>query len=185
MYENYKKKGGISTIENKLFEIGDKTNTPTAGKANVAGYIRDVKTGEPIVGAVVSVDSLPAEVITDQFGYYSFTVSKGRHTLHVNSVGMQDTKRQIMLYGEGKLNIDMQTYVASLKNVVVLSERGSNVKGLQMGLERLTINTIKQVPVVFGEADVLKVVLTLPGVTSAGEASTGFNVRGGCLRIKT
>lgn len=169
----------VSTIENKLYEIGIKTNNLKAGNATLAGYVRNTKTGEPVVGAVLSVDSLATEVTTDQFGYYAFAISRGRHVLLVNSIGMKDARRQIMLYSEGKLNIELQDYVATLKNVVVLSERRSNIKGMQMGLEKLTINTVKQVPVVFGEADVLKVVLTLPGVTSAGEASTGFNVRGG------
>src|SRR5262249_54908430 len=67
------------------------------------------------------------------------------------------------------------------KTVTVISEKNSNVRSLQMGVERLGIKTIKQVPVVFGEADVLRAVLSLPGVTSVGEASTGFNVRGGAV----
>lgn len=67
----------------------------------------------------------------------------------------------------------------TLKNVVVSAEKASNVKGIQMGLQKIDIKTIKQVPVVFGEADLLKVLLTLPGVKSVGEASTGLNVRGG------
>jgi len=92
---------------------------------------------------------------------------------------MKDTRRQIMLYSDGKLNIEMYDYVASLKAVVVMSEKNSKVRSVQMGVEKLNIQTIKQVATVFGETDILKVVLTLPGVTSVGEASSGFNVRGG------
>jgi hypothetical protein len=84
-----------------------------------------------------------------------------------------------MLFSDGKLNFDLQDSVPSLTNVLVSAQRKSNIRGLQMGEERLTIKTIKRVPVVFGEADILKVLLTLPGVTSVGEASNGFNVRGG------
>ncbi len=163
----------------KVYQIGAKTNVNANGKATIAGYVRDAKTGEAIVGAVVSADSLPAEIVTDGFGYYSIALSKGTHVLHINSLGMKEAKRNIVLHSDGKLNIELQNYVATLKDVIVLSEKRSNIKGLQMGLERLSINTIKHVPVAFGEADVLKVVLTLPGVTSAGEASEGFNVRGG------
>jgi len=73
----------------------------------------------------------------------------------------------------------LQEDVPSLKAVVVTSERHSNIRSLQMGVNQITIKNIRQVPVVFGEPDVLRVVLTLPGVTTPGEGSTGFNVRGG------
>lgn len=168
-----------SSLENKLFQIGIKTNTIKQGSATLAGYVRDIKTGEAIIGAAIYIDNPPIGVTTDQFGYYSFTLPRGRHSLKITSVGMKETKRQIILYSDGKLNIDLQEFVASLKVVTVISEKNSNVKGLQMGVERMNIKTIKQVPVVFGEADVLRAVLSLPGVTSVGEASTGFNVRGG------
>ena len=97
----------------------------------------------------------------------------------VQSIGMADTRRQILVKGNGKLNIETQTEVMSLKRVVVSAEKMSNIKGVQMGAQKLDIKSIKQVPVAFGETDVLKVVLTLPGVKSVGEASTGLNVRGG------
>ena len=168
-----------SSAENRLYEIGIKTNTIGNGKATLAGYVRDVKNGEPIIGASVYLDTLSIGVTTDQFGYYSLTLRRGRHTLHISSAGMKDTRRQVMLYSDGKLNIELADYVASLKAVTVVSEKNSNTKRIQMGVEKLNIKTIKQVATVFGETDILRVVLTLPGVTSVGEASTGFNVRGG------
>src|SRR5204863_3558680 len=67
----------------------------------------------------------------------------------------------------------------TLKAVVVVSERSSNIRKMQMGVENLNMKTIKKITVLLGETDILRVVLTLPGVTSVGEASTGFNVRGG------
>jgi len=168
-----------SSLENKLFEIGIKTNTLKQGSAAIAGYVRDSKSGEAVIGAAIYLDNPPIGVSSDQYGYFSLTLPRGRHTLRITSVGMKDTKRQIMLYSDGKLNIEMQEYVPSLKAVTVISEKNSNIKGLRMGVERLNMKVIKQLPVVFGEADILRAVLTLPGVTSVGEASTGFNVRGG------
>ena len=167
------------SLENKLFEIGFKNNNPTASKATVAGYVRDIKNGEPIAGASVYLENPSIGVNTDKFGYYSLTLPKGSHMIKISSAGMQNTSRQIMLYGDGKLDIELQDFVASLKTIVVSTEKRSNVQGLQMGAIKLNIRSIKQVPVVFGETDILKVVLTLPGVTSVGEASSGFNVRGG------
>jgi TonB dependent receptor/CarboxypepD_reg-like domain/TonB-dependent Receptor Plug Domain len=167
------------SADNKLFEIGTKTGKTTLGKSAVAGYVRDVRTGEAIMGASISVDTLSIIKTTDQFGYYNLMLPKGRHILHISSVGMKDARRQVIVYSDGKLNIEMDVFVASLKAVYVSADKTSNTRSVQMGVSKLNIQTIKQVPVVFGEADVLKVLLTLPGVTSVGEGSNGFNVRGG------
>jgi Outer membrane receptor proteins, mostly Fe transport len=179
IHEVFQNKKTKLPVENKLFEIGVKTNNITKGRSIVSGYVRDVKNGEPISGASIYVDSLKTGVMSDQYGYYTLTIPRGQHILHVNSVGMEPTRRSIILYSDGKLNIEMKDFIPSLKTVTVVAQRGSNTRNLQMGAERLTVRTIKQVPVVFGEADVLKVVLALPGVTSVGEGSSGYNVRGG------
>ena len=168
-----------SSIENKLFEIGTRTGNFPKGSVTLAGYVRDAKNGEAISAAAVYIDTSSIGTFTDQFGYYTLTIPRGRYTLSISSAGMKQTSRQLLIHSNGKLNIELYTDVVSLKTVVVVSERQSNIKSMQMGMDRLNIKTIKQVPVLLGEADVLRVVLTLPGVTSAGEASTGFNVRGG------
>ncbi len=166
------------SFENKLFEVGIKSNQPNA---TIAGYVRDARSGEAIIGASVYVDTPSVGVNTDQFGYFSLTLPTGYRVLKISSAGMQETKRQVMLNGNGELNIDMQVYIPSLKSVTVKAERTSNIRSLQMGANIVNIKTIRQIPVVFGEADISKVVLTLPGVTSVGEASNGFNVRGGSV----
>ncbi len=169
----------IASVENKVYEIGVKQNTIKKERAIIAGYVRDSKTGESFTGAMVYTDTPYVTVITNQFGYYNISLPTGKHVLQITSPGMKAARRQVLLYSDGMLNIDLQDSIPSLKNVIVISEKKSNIRGMQMGAERLTIKTIKQVPVVFGEADILKVLLNLPGVTSVGEASNGFNVRGG------
>lgn len=168
-----------TSLDQKLFEIGARTNAVGRGNARVSGFIRDVKNGEALSGALVYIDTPAIRTTTDQFGYFSIVVPRGRHNLHTNSVGMKDALRQMMVYSDGKLNVELEDYIANLKGVTVTTERRSNVRSTQMGVDRVNIRTIKQIPTVLGESDILRVVLTLPGVTSVGEASTGFNVRGG------
>lgn len=162
-----------------IHEIGKRTNRIKSGTAHIAGNIRDVETGEPVIGAVVYHEESRTGVATDPFGYYSITVPTGRGKLKISCVGMKEAVRQVMVYSDGKLDIELTEFVTPLKEVVVESERGANISGMQMGMERLDIRTLKQVPVALGEADIMKVVLTLPGVQSVGENSTGLNVRGG------
>jgi hypothetical protein len=167
--------------ENKLYELGIKTSRPLTGNATIAGYVKDIRSGEAIGGATVYTDTPYRSVNTDQYGYYTLNLSKGRHIVHISSAGMKETHRQVQLYSDGKLDIELQEYIASLKTVIVSAEKNSNTRNLQMGTTRLSIKNIRQVPVIFGETDILKVVLALPGVTSTGEASNGFNVRGGSV----
>src|ERR1700712_4124267 len=77
------------------------------------------------------------------------------------------------------MNIDLQGTVIALKRVIISAQKLSNVKGTQMGFQKLDISAIKQIPVAFGEPDILKAMTALPGVKTVGEASTGLNVRGG------
>ncbi len=185
--ENYvpdlsKQKENINPIisaENKVFIIGTETNGSVNTKATIAGYVKDSKTGEAISNASVYIDSLNIGVNTDRYGYYSLTLPKGYYILKISSAGKENTKRKIQLNSNGKLNVEMVDYVARLKDVIVTSEKKSNTLSSQMGVNTLTIQTIKHLPSILGETDILKAVLTLPGVTSVGEASNGFNVRGG------
>jgi hypothetical protein len=168
-----------AVLENKLYEIGDKSVNNLQHIVTLAGYVKDAKTGEPVVGASVYVDNPRIGVSTDQYGYYSLSLPKGRHVINILSIGMKDTKRQVVLHNDGKMNIDLDGTVLTLKSVTISAQKMNNVKGTQMGLQKMDIKTIKRVPVVFGEADILRVVTTLPGVKTVGEASTGLNVRGG------
>lgn len=170
-----------STIETRLIEIGPKSGRTGSGKATLAGHIRESKTGEPLIGAVVYVEDPWIGVASDAYGYYSITLPKGKHTLNIKSIGMKDTQRQILLNGDGTLDIEVEEDVIPLKEVIIEAEKDVNVTGMQMGLEKLDIKTIRQIPPVLGEADILKITITLPGVQTVGESATGFNVRGGAV----
>ena len=167
------------TDEDRIFQIGRRTRRVRSGNAVLTGNIRNEVNGEPVVGAVVYNETTGKGVATDPFGYYSIELPTGRSNLRISCVGMRETLRQVMVYDHGKLDINLKEFITPLKEVLIEAERGANVSGTQMGMERLDIKMMKQVPVAFGETDVLKVVLTLPGVQSVGESSTGLNVRGG------
>ncbi len=167
-----------SALENRVFEFGSR-NSKGTGKVTLGGYVRDEKTGEPIPGASISTGNNAVSLGTDQFGFYSLTLPRGRYILRISSAGMKETRRQVLLNADGRLNVELEEFVSSLRTVTVSAEKVSNTRSVQMGVNRLNIQAIRQVPVIFGEADILKVVLTLPGVTSVGEAANGFNVRGG------
>lgn len=161
----------------RTYEIG--SGPARAGKATLAGHVRELKSGEPVIGATVYSPAAAAGTTTDQFGYYALTLPTGPHELNVRGIGIKNTRRQVLLRADGKLEIEVEEDITPLKEVVIEAEKDKNISGMQMGLEKLDIKTMRQVPTAFGETDILRVILTLPGVKSVGEGSTGLNVRGG------
>ncbi|MFT7032099.1 MAG: hypothetical protein ACJA2S_000596 [Cyclobacteriaceae bacterium] len=168
----------LDKLENQMVEIGEPIKRFDGKTATIAGYITEVKTGEPVIGASVFKKDPLIGIVTDQYGYYSFTLPKGKHEIFINSAGMKATKRQLMLYSDGEFNVELIDDIISLKEVVVTGEKNS-IENLQTGFANLNIKDIRQIPSIMGEADIMKIALTLPGVQTVGEGAAGFNVRGG------
>jgi hypothetical protein len=169
----------LASAESKVYDIGPRRFKITPGKSTVSGYIRNATTGEPVIGAAVYIDFPSIGTTSDVMGFYSITIPRGKQTLKIKSFGMRETKRQVIVYSDGKLDIDLIETVVALKEHAVKSGADINVSGNQMGQMKLSIKNLKQVPTVFGETDLLRTIMTLPGVKSVGESSVGLNVRGG------
>lgn len=168
-----------ATSENKVYIVGDENQPEATGKVTLSGIITDFKTGEPIVGAVIYTEESMTASTTDAYGSYSLQIPAGRQRLLIRGVGLKDTQRQVVLYDDGKLDIELEEQIYSLQEVTVTSRNLANVQSTTLGVERITIKDIKNIPSAFGEVDVMRVVMMLPGVKAVGEASSGFNVRGG------
>jgi hypothetical protein len=167
----------VTKADNKIYTIGNKGGAGST--AVISGYVREAKNGEPVNGASVTIEGSQGGVSTDAFGFYSITVPKGRQTLRVGVVGMKEIGRTMNVLGNGKMDMEMQEEIRSLKTAVIIGQKQSNVRGMQMGVDRLSIRAIKNIPAVLGETDILRSLQTLPGVTSVGEGTAGYNVRGG------
>jgi hypothetical protein len=168
-----------NAAENMVYEIGAKRELIREGFSVLAGHIKDAATGEAVVGAVVFIEEPWVGTATDMYGFYSITLPTGKHSLQIQSVGMKDTERNVVVYADGKLDIELHEEVIPLKEVIIEAEKDVNVAGLQMGYDRLDMKDLKQIPSSFGETDIMKVALNLPGVQTVGESASGFNVRGG------
>ncbi|MBQ0123340.1 MAG: TonB-dependent receptor [Bacteroidales bacterium] len=170
----------IATFQNKIYEIGEKGPVSKA-KAMIRGHVRDVLSGEPLVGVAVYDNNGSAYAQTDADGYYKIMMPTGFGELGFSGYSLEDMKLHVEVYDDGNLDVMMKEKVFSLTGAVITSESKAQHRVTQMGIEKVRVNAIKNVPAVFGESDALKVVMTLPGVKSVGEAATGFNVRGGSV----
>ena len=147
--------------------------------ATITGHVREKKSGEPLPGAVIQIKGTNIASVTDAFGTYTIRVSPGAHTVTVNFVSMNSITQRVIVHGDGKLDFSMQESVSQLKEVVVEAEVDANITNVQMGTARIDIRSMKNIPKILGENDVLKVAASLPGVKTVGEGASGINVRGG------
>jgi hypothetical protein len=160
--------------------IGNPLDYGKYSTALIEGKILDGKTGDPLVGAVVSNDKLKINVNTDKSGNFSMRLPVGDHELNVRYYGYEDSNSKIKVFGNGHLSLEVFEKSISLDEVVVRAEMDQNsVMRNQMSMVRIDAKTIKELPVSMGETDIIKSVTLMPGVQSVGEFGTGFNVRGG------
>ncbi|MEN5432396.1 TonB-dependent receptor [Sphingobacterium faecium] len=150
------------------------------GKFQYSGYIKNAANGETLIGAVIRDLNSSQIARTNNYGFYSIQLPAGSQTIAVSYVGFDEKIFNLQIERDSVLNIDMTPGGRKLEEVVVSGRRKiGNVSGVQTGLVKLEIKDIKNIPVVFGEQDVLKTIQLLPGVTSGGEGSSSFYVRGG------
>ena len=145
-----------------------------------SGYVLDSQTNELVIGASVIIDELNIGTITNSYGFFSITVKEGNYSVKTQNLGYKDDLQIISLNKNIILNLYLTEEVESLDEVIVME----NTEDIDIELPVLSLNiisgkTIRQTPVVFGESDILKTIQLLPGVSSAGEGASGFNVRGG------
>ncbi len=157
-------------------------STIAIGQQNLTinGTVKDAETKESLIGVTLVFKELNKGVVTNNYGFYSISIPEGTHTLLVGYLGYE-TQEINRYFGESNtINLELKPAQEALEEVVVTETNEQiSIKRPQMSVNRLSANNIRQTPVVFGEADLLKALQLLPGVTNAGEGTGGFNVRGG------
>jgi ferric enterobactin receptor len=135
---------------------------------------------KPVVGASVSVEDGLKKTATDSNGYFRLDLARGIYTLKIKSVGFYDYSQKVDLSDNVLLKIRLTQKVNELEGIEITDQaKDKNVSSTQQGTSVMTISTIKKLPTLLGEVDVIRSLQTLAGVTTVGEGSNGFNVRGG------
>ena len=173
-YENDSKN---SSIEEKTFVIGRKSEMQVGGTSFISGFVKNESNGEPLAGAFLRSEASTA--VSDDRGFYTLRVPNGKSAVQLQFRGMKPTKRTVLVFSDGNLNVNMIPDVVLLENLTIKANADRNVSSVQMGVYKFDLDELKNVPKVFGENDIMKVALALPGVQNVGEGSSGINVRGG------
>ena len=146
----------------------------------LSGYVSDLESDESLIGVSVLLPELNTGTITNEYGFFSLTLPAGEYTVQIRYLGFETLTRELSLNEDVNENFELTPQAEVLDEVIVEENiELLNVRNPQMSVNKLAINTIKKIPAVLGEVDVIKSITLLPGVTNAGEGASGFNVRGG------
>ncbi len=153
---------------------------PEVKKNSISGHIKDVHTGEMLIGATVYVQEARTGASTNLYGFYSLSMIPGTYTLTFSYIGYRTEEKSVILDKDINLEIELSGTEEILQEVVITGERqDKNVKSAEMSVIKMESKTIRQIPALFGEIDVIRALQLMPGVKAVAEGSTGFSVRGG------
>lgn len=145
----------------------------------LSGRVINAQTGAPIPDLALRVRGGNGVEVTNEQGEYELVLPAGYNVIVASAMGIMDSEREVIMYNDGTLNLQLQESLEQLQEVVVEADAGSNVEDAISGSEEISSEESKDIPLVLGERNILEVAKALPGISSAGEGATGLNVRGG------
>ncbi len=149
-------------------------------KLTLSGYVKDANTGENLIAAVIRVSDLNLSTYSNNYGFYSISIPAGTHEVELSFVGYANKVETIQISADKRHNFELSPNSNVIEEVVVTGKKEEDhVTSAQMGNLKFTMEELKNIPVLFGEKDLLKSIQLLPGVSSGGEGSANFYVRGG------
>lgn len=167
-----------SSSENKVYEIGNRYKPSSEEMVVLTGKVTDFKSGQNLEGINIVHREPWVATATDRQGNFTIKLPVGYNTIEINGLNIKETRRQFMVYGEGATHIELEEENHLLDEVLIVSGRVQNVRSTQLGMEKFQPSLLKNIPTAMGEVDLLKMLQTLPGIKTVGEASSGYNVRG-------
>ncbi len=160
--------------------MADGEEEDTGPRYTISGHIRDAGTGEELIGAAVMVEELNRGTVTNVYGFYSLSLPPGVYHLKISYVGYELQELAVNLDGNQTYNLELKEAIQELAEVTIQAEgKKAHVRKAEMSVNKLPIKSIKRIPTLMGEVDVIKAIQLLPGVQATSEGGSGFSVRGG------
>ncbi len=164
--KNYLSTRKVSTAT--TYRIGGKNFTRTNSAATITGKIIDLETRTPILDATLMIEEIRKGTITDKNGTFSININPGKYHSVVECLGYEQKRIFLEILSDGEFVIELNKKDIQIDELMVFGDRSTNMRSKEPGLEMLTIKTIKQIPMMMGELDLLKVSSLLPGIVSVG-----------------
>jgi len=166
----------------EIIIVGDSLEETTNISFLLEGQIIDRLNSDPLQGVNLYFEAIDQSTFTDKNGNFKIRVPPGYNLLELSYVGYEKRKILLHVHHSGHIEINLTPDAHELEEVLITGDAmDENTQSVFVGITRLKPRQIKELPVFLGEADVIKSILTLPGVSNLGEGAGGFNVRGGSI----
>jgi hypothetical protein len=162
-----------------IIKIGKADKKSKKSKFSLKGIVVNEETKKPIPNVLVLVKKSGLWTTTNDKGLYKIELPIGLSVLEISTLSVEKKIKSILMYNNGVLNIELKEVNEELDEVVIRANRNVNVVKTISGVTQIEVSKIKTIPLVLGELDMLKVATTFPGISTAGEGASGYNVRGG------
>ncbi|HEY9124961.1 MAG TPA: TonB-dependent receptor [Bacteroidales bacterium] len=154
-----------------------KTQIP---KHSISGFVSDMASGEKLAYATIAIQGKNFAVTSNNYGFYSLSEPEGFVYMMVSYVGYKSNVIGIELDKDTVINVRLNLDTTLVKDIIVNDNSWKqSLKNSQTGLNRLSMQSLRQLPQLLGENDLIKSLQTLPGVQTKSEGSSGMLVRGG------
>lgn len=159
-------------------DLGSSRDQRINSRVRIKGYVKDNNSQVPLVGASIQINGVNKQT-TDANGKFEFELASGNYALTLHYINYEEVLIDLGAYQSGELNLTMEEAPKILEEIVVMDKATSESTTSKIGQTQLVIKELKRKPALFGEVDLIKQLQLQPGVTTASEAASGFNVRGG------
>lgn len=161
--------------------VGVPTETTDRKPRTLTGVVKNDKNKEALIGVSISLLESNRGTTTDVNGKFTLTLSPGVHMLSLKYINYEEKIIDLQIYTDGVIVVELEETPTLLQEVVVEDRASREITTTGIGQTQLSMKEIKRAPALLGEVDLIKQVQVMPGVTTAGEAASGFNVRGGSV----
>ncbi len=163
-----------------FFGISTFTSANDNKKVIISGHVRDAKNGEDLLGASVYVKEISSGSATNLYGFYSISLYPGTYHIIYSYVGYESITKTLEIKSNMLLDVELTSKQLLIKEVVVQGKlENDNVVKTEMSTTKMDVKSIRRIPALLGEVDVIKAIQLLPGVQASSEGASGFSVRGG------
>ncbi|MDA3942729.1 MAG: TonB-dependent receptor [Bacteroidetes bacterium] len=163
----------------QTLRVGESGSQLRGKKAKILGRVLDQETGEPVFYATVFIEETQTGAVTDVNGFFTLSLKPGKYYIVFDFLGYEKKKYQLEVLSDGNFSIQLSKTVYQIEEFVVYGDRQRSMKEKDPGLDKISMRSVKELPMLMGERDILKVSTTLPGIVNVGEGNAGLNVRGG------
>jgi hypothetical protein len=170
---------GRKATVTKSIIIGEKRFESQKSKARIRLRLKDNKTGESLIGATMFIQENGFGSVTDANGFISFAIEPGIYHARFECIGQESITLQLIIQSDGESVIKMESSLIQINEIYIYANRSTNIINKEAGLEKIHAKTIRELPTMMGERDIIRVSELLPGIVSIGEGTSGINVRGG------